>query len=331
MFDYRQISNELTENLPERTKDVISRRFGLNQEKGSYNKIKRESLESIGVDYGITRERVRQIERDGLKRIKANSEKIKPVFESFKSKMADFGGVKREDLYLSSLGGEESVNHVFFLLSLNEGFVRFSENNDFHSFWALDSERFDSAQKTVQTIEQFLEKEKKPIAVDSCATFASVDLAPNIDSYIEVSKNIKVTPEKSFGLKKWPEINPRNVKDKAYMVFKKHGKPLHFREASRLIGEKAIPQTVHNELIKDERFVLIGRGVYALKEWGYESGEVKQVIKKIISLKGGSAKKEEIVKEVKKQRLVKDNTITQSLSNKKHFKRNADGEYVVVG
>lgn len=55
MFDYRQISTNIVSKLPDRTRDIISRRFGLNQES------KKESLEAIGVDYGITRERVRQI------------------------------------------------------------------------------------------------------------------------------------------------------------------------------------------------------------------------------------------------------------------------------
>jgi len=126
----------------------------------------------------------------------------------------------------------------------------------------------------------------------------------------------------------WPEINPRGVKDKAYIVFKKIGKPLHFDEVARLI-EGSLVQTVHNELIKDPRFVLVGRGIYALEEWGYFPGQVKDVILKILKEEGKPLTKEEILEKVRKQRLVKENTVFLNLSNKKHFLRNSQGKYEV--
>ena len=59
---------------------------------------------------------------------------------------------------------------------------------------------------------------------------------------------------------------------------RKHGSPMHFREATEAIaktfGKKVNDATCHNELIKDSRFVLVGRGLYALTEWGYKRHEV---------------------------------------------------------
>lgn len=49
------------EGLTEKEKAVIIRRIGLSGEK--------ETLQSIGDDYGITRERVRQIEDVGIRKI----------------------------------------------------------------------------------------------------------------------------------------------------------------------------------------------------------------------------------------------------------------------
>jgi hypothetical protein len=97
---------------------------------------------------------------------------------------------------------------------------------------------------------------------------------------------------------------------------------------ARLI-EGALVQTVHNELIKDSRFVLVGRGVYALKEWGYEPGQVKDIITKILR-ENGPLTQGEILERVSKQRLVKENTILLNLSNKKNFLRDSQGKYKVL-
>ena len=154
-------------------------------------------------------------------------------------------------------------------------------------------------------------------------------------SYLEISKKIQATKEGKLGLIDWPEIKPRGVKDKAYLVFKKHNKPLHFREITTLIDQldlngqdkKTHPQTVHNELIKDQRFVLVGRGMYALSEWGYVPGTIKDIITRVLKEKPQLVSQEEIVKEVLSQRLVARNTVMINLNNKKYFKKDAEGKY----
>jgi DNA-directed RNA polymerase delta subunit len=114
---------------------------------------------------------------------------------------------------------------------------------------------------------------------------------------------------------------------------KKAAKPMHFREVSKEIlnefGRKAHTATTHNELIRDERFVLVGRGVYALREWGHMGGVVREVIAQIIDNAKRAMKKEEIIEAVKKERVVKDNTILVNLQNPLYFKKNPDGTYVV--
>jgi len=114
---------------------------------------------------------------------------------------------------------------------------------------------------------------------------------------------------------------------------RKHGSPIHFREVAKAISEmfnkKAHVATTHNELIKDPRFVLVGRGLYALTEWGYLSGVVKDVIKKVID-KNGPMTKDEIIDKVLKERYVKKNTIIVNLQNPKFFKKDKDGRYSIV-
>ncbi len=333
MFNYQKISSDLTKSLPQRTKDVIERRFGLREEPsfdftGSV-RIKRESLESIGKDYGITRERVRQIENDGIKKIRSKIKDYNYVSQAFEEKIGEFGGFKKEDIFLNSLTGKNNLNHVFFFLSATDNFFRFSENEDFHSFWTKDPNHFDYAKEVVSAFHNTLDREKKPLALQECHELVSMATDQKVASSLEISKHIHQSNDGYIGLKDWPEINPKGIKDKAYLVLKKEGKPLHFTSVAKLIDDSALPQTVHNELIKDDRFVLVGRGIYALKEWGYKPGEVKDIILEILKKSKKPLDKEEIIDRVLKQRIVKKNTVLQNLSNKKFFKRDSEGRYII--
>jgi len=317
-FNYQKICSNLLKDLPERQKEVILRRFGL--ESGE-----RETLESIGRGFGITRERVRQIENDGFLRLKPKLESLQNVFQHFTEQLKSAGEIKREETLLSRLGGENYQPQIFFLLTLGEPFQRVSETKEFHPFWTINPNSQETAQKVVNSFYQKLEKTSRPITL---LEYKSLTTPPEVlESFLEVSKIIQRNEAGLFGLKDWPEINPRNIKDKAYLVFKKEVRPLHFRDAAKLIGPDALPQTVHNELIKDKRFVLVGRGTYALKEWGYEEGDVKDVILKILRKVKKPLSKKEILEKVSKQRLVKETTILLNLGNKKYFLKTSKGKY----
>jgi DNA-directed RNA polymerase delta subunit len=124
------------------------------------------------------------------------------------------------------------------------------------------------------------------------------------------------------------------MRDYAYLVIRKHGSPIHFREVAKniekIFDKKAHVATTHNELIKDPRFVLVGRGLYALSEWGYMSGVVKDVIRKVLE-KNGPLTKKEVIDKVMKERYVKENTILVNLQNPKFFKKDKEGRYSFVG
>lgn len=322
-FNYSQICSNLLKSLPKRQETVISRRFGLKNGR-------RETLEFIGKDYGVTRERVRQIEKDGFSRLKPEIKKYQKVLQYFSQYLKNRGNLKKEDLLLEELGGKNWKNQVYFLLTLGENFERLTENNEFYSFWTINQNSSALAQKVINASLALLKKEKKPLAfknLKSQKLFNSLSQS-TLTSYLEISKKIQKNSENLFGLKVWPEINPRGIKDKVYLVLKKENKPLHFKEVANLI-ELALPQTVHNELIKDNRFVLVGRGLYALKEWGYEEGLVKDIIFKVLKTNNKPLAKEEILDKVLKQRLVKENTILLNLSKKKYFTRTAEGFYII--
>ena len=130
-----------------------------------------------------------------------------------------------------------------------------------------------------------------------------------------------------YGLTKWPSVNPRNIRDKIFVILESHKKPMHFSEIAKEIRESDFKrknvtvQAIHNELIKDARFVLIGRGIYALSSWGYKKGTISEIITSILQEAGKPLTREEIVRQVLKTRRVKETTILLNLQNKKLFKK----------
>jgi DNA-directed RNA polymerase delta subunit len=151
-----------------------------------------------------------------------------------------------------------------------------------------------------------------------------------------ISKRIVADYEGSLGLSEWPEVNPKTVRDKIYYVLRKYQKPIHFKEIAKAISEehfdtkKVVAATVHNELIADKRFVLIGRGIYALKDWGYAPGTVKDIVAKILKSSGGAMEFADIYDEVLKQRQVRKNTVLINLQNQKEFKKIGASKFILV-
>jgi hypothetical protein len=315
--NYKKIAQDLISELQGKEREVIVRRFGLEGRK-------RETLQSIGDSFGVTRERVRQIQVSATKKIEPRLGKYQSVFESFFDYFRNFGGLRKEEKLLEELGKNQE-NELIFLLSLDGRFKKFNQDKDFYTFWAGSLESVKKAKEVISLLCKKFEKEKKLMTFDQLSRGLGIKKEFLI-SYLEISKRIQKNEKGLYGLREWPEINPRGVRDKAYLVFKELQKPLHFTEVARLI-KGANLATVHNELIRDERFVLIGRGIYALREWGYEPGEVKDIILKILKEERRPLTKEEILEKIKKQRIVKPNTVFLNLSNKEYFERDENGRY----
>jgi len=336
--NYSKICSSFLKGLSQRTANVIERRFGLKSGK-------RETLETIGESYGLTRERVRQIEEEGFSKINTRIKEHEDVFQNFKKVLKSFGNLKEEKAFFNSLAGEKSQNDIFFLLTINDNFQRISEDKNLYSFWTVDKNSIISAKKIIKETINCLKRQKEPVTPEklfsiqgknSLKSFNGKSNKNIFQSYLEVSKEIQKSPTGLCGLRDWLEINPRGIKDRAYLVLKKEKNPLHFKKVAAGIEKLPFPSpkkvhtaTVHNELIKDERFVLVGRGLYALKEWGYGSGAVKDVIIKILKESKKPLLKEQISEKVLKERFVKENTVLLNLNDKNYFSRTSDGKYTI--
>ena len=335
----------LLKNLSSRNKDIISRRFGL-------KKGRKETLESIGRSYGITRERVRQIEEFILKQLRESSKNDSEV-DQFVSLAQNFvnkngGVIKERDLFKSFSGNEQDAaanSLLVLLLALRNSPMKFAENDSFNAFWAIDDARATAFKNTASSLENILAKNKKPVSDSnfsslitkySVAGFDGGELIPShLGAFLGISKNVGKNIYNEIGLINWPEIKPRGVKDKAYLVLKKANAPKHFGDIAKCInianfsGKKANIQTVHNELIKDGRFVLVGRGMYALSEWGYKAGTVKDVLIDILKNSSKPIHKTALLTSVMNARMVKENTILLNLQDSKVFAKNEDGTYTL--
>ncbi len=344
--DYKDFVQKTLKEIPERTRKIMSRRFGLEK------KEKGETLEAIGKSYNITRERVRQIERDGFKRTKKiiNSSDLKKDFEKikviFEKKIKQFGGVKKEEELISEINLFQSKNQVLFVLNLIDSLKREKADNDFYAFWYSDSKQAALAKKIVNEFVEAFKERKEPDNIEN--VYKEFGKKENLGkeeffSYLEISRKIsRSIDDKKVGLVNFAEINPKTVKDKIVLVLNENKKPLHFREITDLIFSlnkdlekrdsrsfSLHPQTVHNELIRGGEFVLVGRGLYALKGWGYNPGRVKDVIKRVLANSNEPLSKEQITEEVLKQRMVKKSTIFLGLQDKKVFDKNEEGKYKI--
>ena len=319
-------------HLGPRNRDVISRRFGLKTGK-------KETLESIGASYGITRERVRQIEESSLKMMRdgiklGGGTKLQPFLAVARQIISDHGGaVLESELFerFSGSGRENQINSaLIFVLTLDGSHVRHIEDDKFHTFWSLDEKDRERLTNSVASLVGAFEKRSDSVKADSMLDFARNDAGLGdmnpaaLNSYLAISKKIDRNVFNEVGLSSWAAIRPRGVRDKSFLVLKKENKPQHFRDIANLINKagfsdrKAHVQTVHNELIKDDRFVLVGRGMYGLREWGFEPGTVKDVIVSLLKSKGPLAR-EEIVSHVMSSRFVKPNTVLLSMQDKSLF------------
>lgn len=336
-LNYQEICQAMLEVLTPRQREIIERRFGLKNSK-------RETLEQIGKDYDLSRERIRQVQKQALQRLEETATRYQRVFQYFQEQIEGWGGLKKEDRLLVNFGAQKFADQILFLLYLGQGFERNKEDKQFYSLWMTDKKSLLLAKKTIALLENFLEKEKKLFSLEELfeVTKKKVQIQNKevFLSFLEVTKKIEQgLMTKTFGLSFWPEVNPRGIRDKAHLALEYHQKPLHFREITELINsfffhgqaflnKKAISQTVHNELIKDPRIILVGRGIYALGKWGFEKGTVKDIIFKVLIGKKRPLTKEEIIKEVSNQRLVERETIALNLANKKYFQKNLQGKYL---
>jgi hypothetical protein len=328
-YDYKNAVDQILKELRrDRDRQIIARRFG-------FGLSRRQTLEKIGNDFDITRERVRQIEKAAIAKMRASgSAEIVHAGELLRSIVATQGGLMPTADVAGALGATESdVPYIVFLAMLSAGVELIDEDDDLRQTVSLTPvyARTQVSQliaEIIKTIKDY----SKPITLAKLHAKLPSELDQiTLEQLMRVSKKLAFFDGK-WGLVSWPEVNPKSIRDKTYLVLSRHGRPLHFSEIAkhvRYLGatkRDVTIQAVHNELIKDGRFILIGRGIYALAEWGYTPGTVAEIIASVLR-EEQPLHKDEIVRRVLLKRQVKTTTIILNLQEKDQFERTAKATY----
>ncbi len=330
---------KLLNELPPRARSVVRRRYGLGEAEPM-------TLEAIGTKEGITRERVRQIESDAMKKLKKSE--VFTTLAVFSNAVTDIvnrlGGLVAEDALLNApeFSQVKDKRTVLFFLDLASSVIRRKEDDMFRARWQTRETPAGKIEAALITFTNGLADSEETLKESALYEQLTVQLrkagfdnlkTPVLASYVGLSTVIGKNTLGEYGHVDSPFVRPRGMRESAYVALARVGQPLHFRDIAARIGEfSARPvhtQTVHNELIKDNRFVLVGRGLYALRDWGYEPGFIKDVLKRLLAERG-SMTREAILAEVSKKRQVKPSTVLINLQNKKLFKAVGDGTYTLI-
>lgn len=324
---------EVISGFPERSQEIIKMRFGISGESP-------QTLEAIGGRYQISRERVRQIIREIINKIRHEEKRalLEPAFAKIKFTVTQNNGIISRKSLLNKLSEDSREQGVVeFLLNCTDEVKSKKEKGILKDSVTVAGFNLNYWKEIIEQVKLILEEEKK--------VFKSGHLFEKIFSrgakinkkeffcHLSVSEEIKKNNFGKWGLIQWSEVNPKGIREKTFLVMKEIRKPLHYKEVANLIekyklSEKSVhPQTVHNELIKDDRFVLVGRGKYALAEWGYKKGTVKDVLKEVLNEKGKPMEREEIVGKVLSLRDVKASTVVVNLNN--FFEKVGGNKYTV--
>lgn len=321
----------------EREREIITRRFGLFD--------RRETLEQIGELLGITRERVRQLEKAILIRLKIAAEDGKiPAVQTTERlivrDLSDNGRAGRiQDVAARLIKGTASAEtkaHIAFVAELSPKLTVLNENDNYYHGVGISENGDEKKMRTdVDNIVKAIKKHGEPIDIEALHDMLSFDSPSQVRALASLSKQLASLKD-VWGLVKWPTVNPKNIRDKIYVILADNTKPMHFSDIAKHIKDSDFKrkdvtiQAIHNELIKDKRFVLIGRGIYALDSWGYSKGTVSDIIANVLKKAGEPLHRDEIVKRVLKSRQVKETTILLNLQSKPEFKRVAKATYTLA-
>ena len=331
------ISGSLKIIEQDREKEIISRRFGL---KGN-----KETLEQIGEMLSITRERVRQLEKAILIRLQISAEEnqipeLAAAEKILIRNLTEMGRVAKlsdlaDKIYNKTTTASERTG-IYFIATFSKGLTVIEENDKYNAAIGIadygDSkvirERVDEIVKTIK-------ENETPMTLEQLDEKLNYEHPDHIRAVASISK-LLATLNGLWGLAKWPVVNPKNIRDKIFVILETKKEPMHFSDIAKEIKESNFKrknvtiQAIHNELIKDPRFVLIGRGIYALSSWGYKKGTISEIIQSILEKSDTPLSREEIVKRVLKVRKVKETTILLNLQNKKLFKKIDKNSYTLA-
>ena len=217
-FKPKQVTKRITSHLQDRASDVIMSRFGL-AEQGE-----KKTLEEIGKKYGITRERVRQVEDSALSSIKKSGayKAEQAVFDELKELIKSLGSIVAEHELLPHISRDKTTqNHIHFYLTLGDFFKKHREDEHFHTRWSVDDATANKVHDALRKLYATLNDEDLIPETEMINKFSDQmkDVAEQYKNdeiakrWLSISKTIKKNPLGEWGKASSPNIRTRGVKD----------------------------------------------------------------------------------------------------------------------
>jgi hypothetical protein len=309
----------------DREKDILVARFGIGKPA--------KTLNGIGTTYGITRERVRQIVNNAIKKIQKNCDmaEAKKRITEIEDFVRDSGGFAPQAEIFKHFNVEEKheQNAIRFVASLSNELTLLKESNITRQGFIGPKVKQSQIKEVIREAVATLKEKGEVLGLDELKIKEDNAL---VESSLRGAKQLMETDKGKWGLAKWPHVNPKSIRDKSKYIMIRHGEPIHYSVLTKKISDfgtkNVTKQSVHNELIKNTDFVLVGRGIYALREWGYNPGVVEEVIVEVLTEAGKPLHKNEIIDRVLEKRIVKASTVILNLQ-KNRFKRVGKAVYTL--
>jgi len=330
-----QSFNEIISWLSDKEQSIIERRIWLAWDK--------ETLQSIWKSFipPITRERVRQIEETGINKL-WRLIKTK-LFLDIQAKSKDLlelhGGLLLKNKLINVIIKEFSLEHnvnasiIDIIIQTNNDIKKSKPRLNAKTYYFLGNISkplidgiYKESLRILRRKKNIMNQEKlySLIQENLKSTFWYISI-PLIDWALDIFDWLVKWEETLIGLSRWKILNPKTLKDKAIYIMKKEKVPMHFVDLSnsitKFLGESVKVNTIHNELIRNKEFVLIGRWIYALKEWWFIPGTVIDVIINVLEKNKWPMTTDEITDKVLETRNVKKTTIYMNLQNKNIIER----------
>ena len=317
---------QVLNKLSPRERDILVRRAALDWNKGKHKLVwqcrelvvRAETLASIGKSFDITRERVRQLERGVLKKAHDILVTERARFEQLLTKIDELlkerGGAIEENRFIHSILGlnpkefhnwkpedfAERQALLFIISHAGHGRITHVPSSSLHyPVWKHEAMEWEGFTKNLNAIHDLISGEGKPLTEEQLFTKVRALLPKSLElpdtlihEWLAMLRPVHCNTLGCWGLSAWPAIVPKRIGDKIDLVLLREGKPLHFRDITRHINALHIDKkiasegSVRNELIASPKYVLVGRGLYALKEWGYAPGKVREVIQRVLNAQG---------------------------------------------
>jgi len=327
-INFSELMNRLLSLLTTKEQDIIERRFLLGDKK------EKETLEKIGKSYAITRERVRQIEAVAIKKLARISvdPSMRQIHDLAYNILVSHGKIMSEDLLVSGMiqrleGAKEmDANAMKLAMNVSDRLIKQERNQFFKPFWYTKDLVFSDIKSLLSLLSKEMDKKGSVSSVEDLQNRVSKFPPEMVRSALYLHWDFLET-DRGWGLKSWRTINPRSIKDKIFIALKNEGGPLHFTDIVKKVlhdfvsKKKPTPQAIHNELIRHEDFVLVGRGLYGLYEWGLAVGTVCDVIKSVLQESKKPMKRQAIIEGVLKKRDIRVGTISLNLQKYPFFQR----------